>query len=114
MKQYYRWLMDQVKQSNVEVRLNTEATPEYVRDLSPDYLIVAVGSSGKNPPVKGLNLPHVHDCLNAIDHYETLGENLVIIGGGSIGSEIALGAAEKDNKKVTVIEMADDIGSGIS
>lgn len=106
--------MDQVKQSNVEVRLNTEATPEYVRDLSPDYLIVAVGSSVKNPPVKGLYLPHVHDCLSAIDHYETLGENLVIIGGGSIGSEIALGAAEKDNKKVTVIEMADDIGSGIS
>ena len=109
MKRYYRWMIDQTEQSGVEFRLNTEATPELVRSLNPDYLIVAVGSQPKNPPVKGLDLPHVHDCLSAIRNYDALGKNLVIIGGGSIGSEIALGAAEVDGKNVAVIEMTDQI-----
>lgn len=111
MRSYYRWLMDQVRHSGIDVRLNTEATPEYVKRLHPDYLIVAVGSSVKNPPVKGLHLPRVHDCLSAIADQEKLGDHLVVIGGGSIGSEIALGAAEMDGKTVTVIEMTDEIAS---
>ena len=109
MKRYYDWLMDQAKQSSVEFRMKTEATPEMVRELKPDYLIVAVGSQPKNPPVKGLDLPHVHDCLSAIRDYDQLGDHLVIIGGGSIGSEIALGAAEIDGKTVSIVEMTDVI-----
>lgn len=111
MQAYYRWLLNQVDESGIDVRLNTEATPEMVKGLNPDYLIVAVGSTPKNPPVKGLDLPHVHDCLSAISDYDSLGERLVIIGGGSIGSEIALGAAEVDGKKVSIIEMTDTIAA---
>lgn len=111
MQRYYQWLISEAMRSGVEIRLNTEATPEMVRGLNPDYLIVAVGSKPKLPPIKGLDLPRVHDCLDAINNYDRLGNTLVVIGGGSIGSELALGAAEKDHKNVAVVEMTDMIAA---
>lgn len=108
---YYDFLKRKAAQSTVDFRLNTMATPDMVKNLKPDYLIVAIGSKPKFPPIKGLDLDNVHDCLSAISDYPHLGNNLVIIGGGSVGAEMALGAAEIDNKNVTIIEMTDTIAS---
>ncbi|MCI5722914.1 MAG: FAD-dependent oxidoreductase [Erysipelotrichaceae bacterium] len=111
MKRYYNWLLKEVGKYDIDIRLNTEATPEMIQSIKPDYLILAVGSKPKIPPIKGCNLLHVHNCLDGIDNYNQLGKNIVIVGGGSIGSEIALGAAEIDKKNVTLIEMSDRIAS---
>ena len=46
--------------------------------------------------------------LDAIDHPELLGSNVIIIGGGLVGCEIALDEANH-GKTVTVVEALDDI-----
>ncbi len=56
-----RWLVRQVEQSTATVRLETEATPELVRSLAPDVVLVAAGSSRRNPAIPGVDKPHVFD-----------------------------------------------------
>ena len=41
--------------AGVEIRVNTEVTPEYAEKENPDVLIIAVGSSPLVPPIKGLD-----------------------------------------------------------
>lgn len=56
-----RWMVRQVERSAATVRLETAATPELVRELSPDVVLVAVGSSRHNPAIPGIDRPHVFD-----------------------------------------------------
>ena len=58
------------------------------------------------PPIKG-----VENVCSATDVYgkeETLGERVIVIGGGQVGCESALHLAKK-GKKVTVIEMGPEL-----
>ena len=53
------WLRREVETSGAEVRLGTQATPELLRDLAPDHVIVATGAVRGMPPIPGGDLPHV-------------------------------------------------------
>jgi len=53
------WLRRQVEASHVEVRLGTVATPELLRSLSADAVVVATGARRSMPPIPGSDLPHV-------------------------------------------------------
>ncbi len=93
---------------NIEVRLNTEATPEMVKAMNPDELVVAVGSEPVKPRIPGIERSNVYSILEA---HARLGEDwgdTVIIGGGPSGIELALSLAEK-KIHVTVVEMTEDI-----
>ena len=84
----------------MEVKLNTEATPEMTDGY--DVVIAAVGAAPIVPPIPG-----VDKAIPACDSYgkeDTLGSEVVVIGGGQVGCETALHLA-KLGKKVTVIEM---------
>lgn len=100
------------KAPNIDLRLNTEATAQVVKDIAPDALIVAIGSKTITPNIPGLDNPRV---MHAIDMHKdgvTLGERVVIIGGGLIGCEEAIDLAKNQNKDVTVIEMTDTLAHG--
>jgi 2,4-dienoyl-CoA reductase-like NADH-dependent reductase (Old Yellow Enzyme family)/NADPH-dependent 2,4-dienoyl-CoA reductase/sulfur reductase-like enzyme len=51
--------LKQLSQSNVEVKLNTTATPELLKSLNADEVFVATGASRDMPDVKGASLNHV-------------------------------------------------------
>lgn len=53
------WLVRQVEQAGVDVRLGTNATPELLRVLAPDEVIVATGAVRDMPPIPGADLDHV-------------------------------------------------------
>lgn len=93
------------KTTDVEIRYNTEVTPELVRELSPDAVIVATGATPIIPPIPGIDGKNVVPAteLAHMDH-ESIGENVVILGGGLVGCEegIHLGRL---GKKVTIVEM---------
>ncbi len=38
----------------IDVRLNTEITPEMARQLAPDVIIAAMGASPAVPPIPGI------------------------------------------------------------
>lgn len=51
--------LNQLAHANVNVQLNTQATPELLQSLAVDEVIVATGASRGMPDVKGATLPHV-------------------------------------------------------
>ncbi len=53
------WLQRQIETSKVDVRLRTQATPEFLTTLEPDEVIVATGAIRGMPDIPGNHLPHV-------------------------------------------------------
>lgn len=108
---FMNYLINQVKKSNVKVELGRCVSPEDIKNEGYDAVIVAVGSEPLIPPIPG-----IEHTIHAIDVYgkeDTLGDNVVIIGGGQIGCETALHLA-RFGKKVTILEMRDELAPDAS
>ena len=102
-------LAAELKEYGVDVRLNTEATVEAVKELNPYGVIVATGGAPIKLPVPGADADNVLLAQDVVaGKYDIKGKNVVVIGAGITGLETAeiLGA---DNK-VTVIEMTGNVG----
>ena len=105
MQRYLAWLVRQTRNTaGLSIKLATEATPDLVRELSPDAVIVAVGADPVIPSIPGVNKKHVVWAGDVDAGIETVGQTVLVAGGGSTGGETALQLA-KDGKKVTMIEM---------
>ena len=109
IKPLLTWLETQLRKEGVQIRLGTEATPDLVKGEGPDVLIVAVGSEYVVPPELAeysAQLLFPHEVLFG---KKEVGDHVVVVGGGFVGSETALHIAESMKKKVTLVEMQDDI-----
>ena len=100
-----------VRKAAIDVRLNTEVTPEYAESLRPDVIIAAMGARPIKPPIPGIDGKKVIGAEYAYIHPETVGDKAVVLGGGLVGLEIALYLAMM-GKKITVVEMMDRINDG--
>ena len=101
LRSYKDYLAYQVKKANITLKLGVEATPEMLEGQF-DACIIAVGAE---PLI--LPLPGIENGVVATSVYgkeETLGESVVIIGGGQVGCETALHLCEK-GIKVAIVEM---------
>lgn len=106
LREFRDYLVNRVTDLGIELKLNTEVTPELARKEEPYAIIAALGAEPVIPDIKGIELAtHVLDAYYA---QEKLGENIVIIGGGMAGCEAALHYGRL-GKKVTVVEMGDEI-----
>ncbi len=108
---YLKYLTGQIKKSDADIRLNTAATPELVRELKPDALFVAVGSLPVTPPIEGIHNKNVIGFYEAIENEDAVGQDVVIIGGGAIGAEMGLELAELKGRNVTIIELTNKIAA---
>jgi NAD(H)-dependent 7beta-hydroxy-3-oxo-delta4-cholenoic acid oxidoreductase len=106
------YLSGQVYKNGVKVRRNTEVTAALVRKEGPDVFISAVGSVPVVPNIKvsgNDNIVTGDDVLKGAAII-TKG-NILIIGGGSVGCEVAETIFENSPGKtaITIIDMLDDI-----
>lgn len=84
--------------------MNTEISD--INALDADEIIVATGAKAKKIPVKG-----AETAIEAVDYLlgnKTVGENVVVIGGGLTGCEIAYDLY-LNGKKPVIVEMQDDL-----
>ena len=100
VKDYMNWLIAQVNKSGVTVKLNTRATADTVKGF--DAVIVAIGAEPLILPVPGVDQAKI--AIEVLGKEDTLGDSVILIGGGQVGCETALHLA-KLGKKVTVVEM---------
>ncbi|MEZ4333830.1 MAG: FAD-dependent oxidoreductase [Myxococcota bacterium] len=145
------WLETQVKKLGVEIRLETEGTPELVRQLAPDEVLVAAGAAREKPAILGVDREHVFDgddlralltgqgdgsaskklslmgrlavragratgitgrparLREASKAWMPLGKEVVVIGGGLVGLELAEFLAER-GRRVVVLEAGPKLG----
>ena len=98
------WYIRELSKYPIEVNMNTEITD--VKALDADEIIVATGATAKKIPVKG-----AENAIEAVDFLlgkAEVGENVVIIGGGLTGCEIAY-ELYLNGKKPVIVEMQDDL-----
>ena len=94
--------------AGVEIRLNTEVTPEYAEKEAPHALIVAVGSEPLLPPIPGLDGDNVIIVNDYYKHADEVADDVVVFGGGLAGCEIAVHLGMQ-GKKVHIVEMRDKL-----
>lgn len=102
---FREYLITQVEKARIDVRLCTQATPEMMAEEGYDAVIVAVGAKQNVPPIPGIDGKNVCMAWDVFGHEESLGRNIVIVGGGAVGCELAiqLGGA---GHKMTLLEMS--------
>ncbi len=100
-----------VKKSNVDLRLNTEVTPEYVRQIEPDVVIAALGASPIKPRIPGIDGANVMAAQDAYVSLDKLGQKVLIIGAGLVGVELAI-HLKRNGRDVEIVEMLDQISDG--
>jgi len=98
----------EMKRAGVEVRLNTEVTPELTERESPDVLVLAVGAEPIMPPVPGINRPNVVQAGRLSEKIDIIGRKALILGGGLVGCESDVHLAQ-EGRDVTVIEMMGEV-----
>ena len=86
----------------IEVKLNTEVKDTNM--LKADEIIIATGAKPRK-----LNIPGFDKTIEACDYLngKAVGNNVVVIGGGLTGSEIAYELA-LEGMNVTIVEMKND------
>lgn len=104
IRRYLNWLKAQVEKNDlIEVRLNTEATKEALEELSPDSVVIAAGAEPIIPKVEGAEDNNVIWFGDVDTGNASVGNKVVLIGGGPSGAETALQLA-REGKKVTLVD----------
>lgn len=106
-KQLIEWYKREIKKAEIEVRFNTEVKDP--SSLHEDKVIVATGSYANRPGIPGLREFGI-EPTEFLSGKKTVGDNVIIVGGGLTGCEIAYDLTLQ-GKKVQIVEMLDDLVS---
>lgn len=90
-------------QFDIELHLGEDVTEKAFEGKRPDLLILATGCRPIRPPLPGVDQPNVVMARDVLSGLCTVGENVLVVGGGLVGSETAEFLAEQ-GKKVRLIE----------
>jgi 2,4-dienoyl-CoA reductase-like NADH-dependent reductase (Old Yellow Enzyme family)/thioredoxin reductase len=108
LKELIAWYDRQLRKLNISIQLNTQATADTIAEIRPDILVLATGSKPMIP-----DIPGVEQAASADDILlgkRTVGQRVIIIGGGREGLDTALHLA-KEGKEVMIIKRFPEIAS---
>ncbi len=96
-----------VQEGRIELCLNCDITSEQIKEMTFDAVITAVGTRYSVPPIKGVERIKTVNAGELLLNPEKMGDaqDIVIVGGGSVGCETAYWLSYEHGRNVTVIEM---------
>jgi 2,4-dienoyl-CoA reductase-like NADH-dependent reductase (Old Yellow Enzyme family)/thioredoxin reductase len=103
------YLLNQIDQRGITVELGCPVTLETIVQENPDAVILATGSIPLIPDLPGIKDQSVCTAWEVLEGKKKVEDKMVlVVGGGTVGCETAL-YLSPNNKKVTVLEMLNDI-----
>jgi 2,4-dienoyl-CoA reductase (NADPH2) len=96
------FLETQIKKMNVKIQLCKKADMTTIKQLKPDAVIAAVGGIPIVPDIPGVKGKNIVVAEDVFDNKVKVGKEVVIIGGGTVGCEIALHIAKMGAMKPDV------------
>ena len=88
------FLENQIKKLNVNIELSNKVDTVTINKMKPDVVIAATGGVPLIPKITGIKEKNVVVAEDVFDNRVKVGKDVVIIGGGTIGCEIALHTAK--------------------
>mgnify|MGYP003976154239 FL=1 len=88
------FLENQIKKLNVNIELSKKVDTVTINKMKPDVVIAATGGVPLIPKITGIKEKNVVVAEDVFDNKVKVGKDVVIIGGGTIGCEIALHTAK--------------------
>ena len=119
IRNYLTYLEGQVercrKGHNLTLKFNTTVTPESLKKENFDVLVVCSGAIPVEPEVEGAELPQVIQAVDLFLHPEWAKDarDVVVVGGGAVGCEVAHWLTTEYGKQVSLIEMLPYLMKGI-
>ena len=113
LHEYIEQQKTKIDKSGIDLRLNTEVTPEYAANEQADAIIAAVGSDPITPKIPGICGANVHQAMDVYKDPSLAKGKIVILGAGFVGLELAFYLTDLDkSRQIEVVEMLDDINDG--
>lgn len=103
---------EMAKRKGVEIKLSTPVNAEVIKDINPDEVIIAAGAEPIKLNVPGANLPHVTNSHDILAGKARVNGDIVVIGGGLVGLEVAEYLSGNVNK-ITVVEMLNEVAKDL-
>lgn len=98
--------------TGVEIHLNTKVDSKILKECNPDEVIIAIGAEPFIPAIEGVTEPYVTDAHTVLRNKMKADGNIVVIGGGLVGLEVAE-YLKTDKNQITVVEMMDEVGKDL-
>lgn len=111
VKNYLTYLNNVVEKlkanKDFSLKLATQPTVEYLKAAKYDTIIIAAGTKQCRPPVEGINSANVVLAIDVLLKPEIVKDasDIVVIGGGVVGTETAYYLKYELDKNVKVVEM---------
>jgi 2-enoate reductase len=112
LRNFLAYLKTQMAKLGVEVLLNRLATTDFVKEIKPDSVVLAAGSTMAIPEIPGVRKPFAANALELLSGEFQSGERVVVAGGAAMGCEVAAHLASR-GKKVTLVEMVNDLATDL-
>ena len=115
---YLQWLEHQVREAeklpNFTLRLNTEATVDFLQEQRYDALVLSMGTRNVCPPFQGMDQVRTVQATDLLVNPDLLGDarNVVVVGGGVVGCETAYWLSYEQGRQVQVVEMLPNFMEG--
>jgi len=119
LRNYLEYLEGEVRRCtaahHLDVKLGTPVTAATLRQQALDVLVVCSGAQPAPLEVPGAELPHVVQAVDLLQHPDRASgiRDVVVVGGGSLGCEVAHWLTAEHGKQVTVVEMSPHFMSGV-
>jgi 2,4-dienoyl-CoA reductase-like NADH-dependent reductase (Old Yellow Enzyme family)/thioredoxin reductase len=102
------WIRRELEELHVEIKLNTEVTETLIKSAKPDTIILATGGLPVKPKIPGIDKKHVFFAEDVLVGNVATTDNIVVCGGGEVGSETAALLAQ-EARRVNIVEMLPSI-----
>ena len=112
LRSFLEYLKTQVVKLGVEILVNRRATPEFIRELKPESVVLATGSTLRIPDIPGTGKPFVATFAELLRGEFKAGDQVVVAGGAAMGCEMAAHLAST-GKKVTLVEMVGELATDL-
>jgi 2,4-dienoyl-CoA reductase-like NADH-dependent reductase (Old Yellow Enzyme family)/thioredoxin reductase len=112
LNEFIDYLEKRVQKLGVTIEMGKAFTAAMLDPAKPDALVVATGATPQFPEWQGIEESGALSVDDALSGRADIGDNVLVVGGGGTGAEIADYLSEA-GKTVTLVEMLEDIASDL-
>lgn len=112
---FLQYLMHEVSQSSITLRMSTCFTRDIAKDERFDEIIIATGACSKDLQIEGAGAEEKLTAWEALQSEDSrfAGKNIIVVGAGSVGCETALYIQGRKAESVAIVEIRDQVGADI-